>query len=52
MLKKIKINKYNETVYYEKLDNGLEVYMWPNENVNSYYATLSVKYGSVDTNLD
>ena len=51
MLKKIKINKYNETVYYEKLDNGLEVYMWPNENVNSYYATLSVKYGSVDTNF-
>lgn len=51
MLKKIKINKYNETIYYEKLDNGLDVYMWPNNNVSSYYATLSVKYGSVDTNF-
>lgn len=51
MLKKIEINKYNETIYYEKLDNGLEVYMWPNNNVSSYYATLSVKYGSIDTNF-
>ena len=51
MLKKIKISKYNETIYYEKLENGLEVYMWPNSNVSSFYATLSVKYGSVDTSF-
>ena len=49
MLKKLTINKYNETIYYDKLDNGLEVYMWPQTNVSNFYATLSVKYGSIDT---
>lgn len=49
MLKKLTISKYNETVYYDKLDNGLEVYMWPQANVSNFYATLSVKYGSIDT---
>lgn len=49
MLKKLTINNYNETVYYDKLDNGLEVYMWPQTNVSNFYATLSVKYGSIDT---
>ncbi len=51
MLKKLTISKYNETVYYDKLDNGLEVYMWPQENVSNFYATLSVKYGSIDTDF-
>lgn len=49
MLKKLTINKYNETIYYDKLDNGLEVFMWPQTNVSNFYATLSVKYGSIDT---
>ena len=51
MLKKLTISKYNETVYFDKLDNGLEVYMWPQENVSNFYATLSVKYGSIDTDF-
>ena len=49
MLKKIELLKYNEAIYFDKLDNGLEVYLWPNNKVSNYYATFSVKYGSVDT---
>lgn len=32
-------------VYYEKLDNGLEVFIAPKDNVNNIYATYSTKYG-------
>ena len=48
-MKEIKLNKLNETIYYDQCDNGLEIYMWTNDKVNNYYATLNVKYGSCDT---
>ena len=32
-MKKITINKINEDIYYEKLDNGLMVYLYVNKNV-------------------
>ena len=43
--------KYNyfgneEKVYYEKLDNGLGVYVIPNKNIGNYYIELVIKYGS------
>lgn len=50
-MKEININKVNEKIYYDKCDNGLEIYMWINEHVNDYFATLNVKYGSLDTNF-
>lgn len=34
-------------LFYEKLDNGLEVYIVPFKNVNNNYVTFSTKYGSV-----
>ena len=34
-------------IYEEKLDNGMEIYIIPKENVNGYYVTLSTKYGSI-----
>lgn len=34
-------------IYQEKLDNGLEIYVIPKENVNGFYVTLSTKYGSI-----
>ncbi|MBQ7140608.1 MAG: insulinase family protein [Bacilli bacterium] len=37
----------NEKLYYSKLDNGLEVYMIPNNNVKNVYATFTTKYGSI-----
>ena len=48
-MKGIKLNKLKEVIYYDVCDNGLEIYMWTNEKVNNYYATLNVKYGSCDT---
>lgn len=38
----------NQKVYYEKLDNGLDVYMLPNNNTSNYYIYLNTKYGSKD----
>jgi len=48
-MKEIKINKLKESIYYDKCDNGLEIYMWVKERANNYYATFNVKYGSIDT---
>lgn len=35
-------------LFYEKLDNGLEVYIVPFKNVNNNYVTFTTKYGSVN----
>lgn len=48
-MEEIKLKGLDEVIYYEKLDNGLPVYMLVNKNVNNFYMTLSVKYGSIDT---
>ena len=48
-MKKIKLEKFDEIIYYDVCSNGLPIYMWINEKVSSFYATLSVKYGSIDT---
>ncbi|SMG17029.1 EF-P 5-aminopentanol modification-associated protein YfmH [Paenibacillus aquistagni] len=40
-----------ETVYFEKMDNGLEVYVLPKQGFNKTYATFSTKYGSVDNHF-
>lgn len=48
-MEQIKVKGIDEIIYYEKLDNGLPVYMLVNKHVNSFYMTFSVKYGSVDT---
>jgi len=45
----IKLSGLDENLYYEKLDNGLPVYMLVNKHVNSFYITFSVKYGSIHT---
>ena len=46
-MKKITINKINEDIYYEKLDNGLDVYLYTNKNISNNYATFTTRYGSV-----
>ena len=48
-MKKIKLENTNEVLYYDKLDNGLEVYMLPNNNVNKFYLTLNTRFGSINT---
>lgn len=48
-MKDIKLKDLNETIYFYETKNGLKVYMWVNEKINSMFATLSVKYGSNHT---
>ena len=48
-MKKIKLENTNEVLYYDKLDNGLEIYMLPNNNVNKFYLTLNTRFGSINT---
>ena len=42
----------SENVYYEKLANGLEIFMVPNNKTKNFYITLSTKYGSIYTNFE
>lgn len=46
-MKKSNLEKLDLELYEEKLDNGLEIYIVPKENVNGIYATFSTKFGSV-----
>lgn len=47
-MKKIPFEQLQETLYYEKMDNGLDVYVLPKEGFNKTYATFTTKYGSID----
>lgn len=47
-MKKITINHVNEDIYYEKLENGLSVYLYVNKNMHNNYATFTTKYGSIN----
>ena len=46
-MNKIPLYKLDLEMYHEKLDNGLEVYIVPKNNVNNIYVTYSSKYGSI-----
>ena len=47
-MNKIKFDQLQEELYYEKLDNGLDVYILPKKGFNKTYATFTTKYGSID----
>lgn len=48
-MKTINISKTNETLYYEKLENGLELYIIPNNNQKNFYITFNTRFGSNNT---
>ena len=48
-MKEIKLKGLNETIYYDEIANGLPIILWVHEKAKGYYLTLSVKYGSIDT---
>ncbi len=50
-MKEINLKGLNEVIYYDECSNGLKVYMWVNQKVNTFYGTLSIKYGSVYNNF-
>ncbi|WP_151735068.1 EF-P 5-aminopentanol modification-associated protein YfmH ['Paenibacillus yunnanensis' Narsing Rao et al. 2020] len=43
--------RLQETLYYEKMDNGLQVYVLPKPAFKKAYATFATKYGSVDNHF-
>ena len=50
-MNEIKLKGLNEVIYEDTCDNGLKIYMWVNKRVNTFYGTLSVKYGSIYNNF-
>ncbi len=46
-MKKIVMNKIDETIYYEKLENGMDVYLYSKDNWNNNYVTFTTKFGSI-----
>ena len=47
-MKKCQINNFEENLYIEKLDNGLEIYTVPIKNKKQFTVMLVVKYGGRD----
>ena len=50
-MQKIEFQQLQEQLYYEKLDNGLDVYILPKKGFNKTYATFTTRYGSVDNHF-
>ncbi|MBS4172585.1 pitrilysin family protein [Bacillus sp. FJAT-49736] len=44
-------DQLKETLYFEKMENGLEVYVLPKEGFSKTFATFTTKYGSVDNDF-
>lgn len=48
MIKKT-FEKVDECVFYEKLSNGIDVYLYPTKKTKNFYVSISVKYGARNT---
>ncbi|WP_339249804.1 pitrilysin family protein [Sporosarcina sp. FSL W8-0480] len=47
-MEKITFDNLQETLFHEKLDNGLSVYILPKRGFSKTYVTFTTKYGSID----
>lgn len=47
-MEKVQFEQLGEELYYEKLDNGLDVYILPKKGFSKTFVTFTTKYGSVD----
>lgn len=47
-MKEIKLKKINEIIYYEKLKNGMDVYLYPKKGNQNNYVTFTTKFGSIN----
>ncbi|MEW4369298.1 EF-P 5-aminopentanol modification-associated protein YfmH [Paenibacillus kandeliae] len=50
-MESIRYDELQETLYHEKLNNGLEIYVLPKEGFQKTYATYATRYGSVDNHF-
>lgn len=48
-MKKFTYKGTDEEVFYEKMPNGLEVFMYPSKTAKNFYLAYNVRFGSVDT---
>lgn len=48
MIKPIEYEQLQETLFHEKMSNGLDVYVLPKKGFNKTYAVFTTKYGSID----
>lgn len=48
MMKKITNDTLKESYYFEQLDNGLKVYLWPKNDFNITFGVMATRYGSID----
>ncbi|HEX5565278.1 MAG TPA: pitrilysin family protein [Sporosarcina sp.] len=47
-MEKITFENLQETLFHERLDNGLHVYILPKRGFSKTYVTFTTKYGSID----
>lgn len=47
-MEKITFDNLQETLFHERLDNGLHVYILPKRGFSKTYVTFTTKYGSID----
>ena len=47
-VEKLEYPKMQETLYFEKLENGLEVFLLPKPGFSKTYATFATRFGSID----
>lgn len=50
-MKQLAFEQLKETVYHEKLENGLNVYVLPKPGFHKTFVTFTTKYGSVDNSF-
>ena len=48
-MEKLYYNTLKETLYHEKMDNGLEVYLLPKPGFEKTYGLFSTNFGAIDT---
>lgn len=46
-MQEIEVKGVEETIYYEKVNDSLPLYIWQNKKVNGVFSSLCVKYGSI-----
>ncbi|SQC69186.1 Uncharacterised protein [Listeria fleischmannii subsp. fleischmannii] len=47
-MEKIEFKQVNETVYQERLENGLRVFLLPKKGFSKTFAIFTTNYGSID----
>lgn len=50
-MKEIRLDHVGETLYYDRMPNGLDVYVLPKPGFQKTYATFATRYGSIDNHF-